>query len=50
MKILSKSDAPLEFTPSDKHFDLFSGSLIMPPCTEGIRWQVMKESAAPAQE
>lgn len=30
--------------PNDRHYYRFSGSLTTPPCTEGLRWLVMKNS------
>jgi len=29
--------------PSDRHYYKFMGSLTTPPCSEGVRWQVMKQ-------
>jgi carbonic anhydrase len=36
--------------PSDKHYYRFSGSLTTPPCTEGIRWLVMKDRVTLSEE
>lgn len=37
--------------PASKDYYRFSGSLTTPPCTEGVRWLIMKETvkASPAQ-
>jgi len=32
--------------PTSKHYYRFSGSLTTPPCSEGVRWLVMKESVS----
>ncbi|MBA2816531.1 carbonic anhydrase [Candidatus Pantoea persica] len=29
--------------PQDRHYYRFSGSLTTPPCTQGLRWLVMKQ-------
>lgn len=47
-------DTPLalsDLMPGDKNYYRFSGSLTTPPCTEGVRWLVMKQpiSASPKQ-
>ena len=36
--------------PVDNHYYRFSGSLTTPPCTEGIRWLVMKNSVTLSTE
>ncbi len=36
--------------PQDKHYYRFSGSLTTPPCTEGVRWLVMKQPVSLSAE
>lgn len=40
---LTKPLALAHLMPGDKHYYRFSGSLTTPPCTEGVRWLVMKD-------
>ena len=42
-KSLSASVQPYKLLPSDRSYYRFNGSLTTPPCTEGVRWLVMKE-------
>lgn len=39
-----------ELFPADRHYYRFSGSLTTPPCTEGLRWLVMKNSVTLSPE
>ncbi|MGA7913772.1 MAG: carbonic anhydrase family protein [Candidatus Acidiferrales bacterium] len=40
-----------DFLPADKNYYVFDGSLTTPPCSEGIKWYVLKTpiEASPAQ-
>jgi len=41
-KALAKAISAYTLLPSDKDYYRFSGSLTTPPCTEGVRWLVLK--------
>jgi len=36
--------------PKDKHYYRFNGSLTTPPCTEGVRWFVLKQPLSVSKE
>lgn len=40
----------LDLMPEDKDYYRFSGSLTTPPCSEGVRWLVLKETATVSRE
>ncbi len=48
---LSSNISPLGILPSNREYYRFDGSLTTPPCSEGVRWLVMKHpiSASKAQ-
>jgi carbonic anhydrase len=41
-KLLAKAVAASSLLPADRDYYRFSGSLTTPPCTEGVRWLVLK--------
>lgn len=42
---------PADFMPANKAYYSFAGSLTTPPCSEGVKWMVMKEQVkVPAKE
>ncbi|PMR68498.1 carbonic anhydrase [Halomonas heilongjiangensis] len=47
---LSTDISPLDILPSDRDYYRFNGSLTTPPCTEGVRWLVMKQPISASKE
>ncbi|GIT97634.1 carbonic anhydrase [Sulfurovum sp. TSL1] len=47
---LEHSKIANELLPKDKHYYRFNGSLTTPPCTEGVRWFVFKETLSISKE
>jgi len=43
VEVMKQSVDLASFFPSDRHYYRFSGSLTTPPCTEGVRWLIMKQ-------
>lgn len=41
---------PSELMPQKRTYYRFSGSLTMPPCTEGVRWVLMKAPMTASKE
>jgi carbonic anhydrase len=39
-----------DFLPSDKRYYAYSGSLTTPPCSEGVRWHVMRDPINVSEE
>ena len=47
---LTAEISPEELLPANRDYYRFNGSLTTPPCTEGVRWLVMKESVTASEE
>lgn len=47
---LSSDISPLEILPSNRDYYRFNGSLTTPPCSEGVRWLVMKQPISASKE
>lgn len=47
---LSSDISPLDILPSARDYYRFNGSLTTPPCTEGVRWLVMKQPISASKE
>ncbi|PSW12200.1 carbonic anhydrase [Photobacterium sanctipauli] len=41
---------PAELLPREREYYRFNGSLTTPPCSEGVRWFVMREAQAGSEE
>lgn len=42
--------APLDMLPADRDYYRFNGSLTTPPCSEGVRWLVMKHAVTASSD
>lgn len=47
---LAAGISPLDILPPDRNYYRFDGSLTTPPCSEGVRWLVMKDSIPASKE
>lgn len=47
---LNEKISPTEILPKNHDYYRFNGSLTTPPCSEGVRWLVMKHPAAASKE
>ncbi|WP_428944387.1 carbonic anhydrase [Pantoea sp. FN060301] len=50
VEVMKQSVNMASLFPADKHYYRFSGSLTTPPCTEGVRWLIMKHPATLSAE
>ncbi len=48
--VLKNRVMPSEFMPDNKSYYRFSGSLTTPPCSEGVRWLLMKNPITASKE
>lgn len=48
--VLKNRVIPSELIPENRGYYRFSGSLTTPPCTEGVRWLIMKNSMMASKE
>ena len=48
--ILSSGISPREILPPNRDYYRFNGSLTTPPCSEGVRWLVMKHPISASKE
>lgn len=49
-KTLTSDISPLEILPTKHDYYRFNGSLTTPPCSEGVRWLVMKQPISASKE
>ncbi len=49
-KALKLKSIAKDLLPKDKHYYRFNGSLTTPPCTEGVRWFVLKQPMTISKE
>lgn len=49
-RALSSNISPLEILPESRDYYRFNGSLTTPPCSEGVRWLVMKQPISASKE
>jgi len=47
--VLTSAVLPLDILPEHRNYYRFNGSLTTPPCTEGVRWLVMKHAVTASE-